>query len=127
MVSINLKQRLPTVVAAHLSGYGQLIATRYYQERALVAFESILALILLNVDLRLKDPLWLRQFVSWLLLLTSLLLAVHGPRRNQDGYCLLALGNAIGAQMFSLGQKPTEVYITVSQCRRMKCILSMYS
>ncbi len=127
MVSINLKQRLPTVVAAHLSGYGQLIATRYYRDRTHVAFESILALILLNVDLRLKDPLSVQQFVSWLLLLTSLHLVVHGPRRNQDVYLLLALGNAIGAQMFSLGQKPTEAYIRVSQCRRMKCILSMYS
>lgn len=42
------------------------------------AFELLLILILLNVPRWFADPLSARQIVSWLLLLTSLLLAAHG-------------------------------------------------
>jgi protein-S-isoprenylcysteine O-methyltransferase Ste14 len=42
------------------------------------AFESILILILLNLEHWLSDPFSVHQIVSWLLLLSSLVLAVHG-------------------------------------------------
>ena len=42
------------------------------------AFESILALILLNAGHWFRDPFSLRQVVSWILLLASLVLAIHG-------------------------------------------------
>jgi protein-S-isoprenylcysteine O-methyltransferase Ste14 len=42
------------------------------------AFESILALLVLNTEDWFRDPLSALQIVSWLLLLTSLVLAVHG-------------------------------------------------
>lgn len=42
------------------------------------AFEAILALILLNLDRWFKDALSAVQLISWLLLLASILLAVHG-------------------------------------------------
>lgn len=42
------------------------------------AFESILILILLNSEHWFSDPFSTPQIVSWLLLLISLLLAVHG-------------------------------------------------
>lgn len=42
------------------------------------AFESMVALILLNVGGWFRDPLSAHQIVSWLLLSVSLFLAVHG-------------------------------------------------
>ena len=42
------------------------------------AFESILALILLNLEGWFSDPFSTLQVVSWLLLLSSLILAAHG-------------------------------------------------
>jgi len=42
------------------------------------AFESILVLILLNLEHWFSDPFSARQIVSWLLLLSSLILAVYG-------------------------------------------------
>ncbi len=42
------------------------------------AFESLLVLILLNLGHWFRDPFSARQIASWLLLLTSLSLAVHG-------------------------------------------------
>jgi protein-S-isoprenylcysteine O-methyltransferase Ste14 len=42
------------------------------------AFEAILALILLNIEYWFHQPFSVRQILSWLLLLLSLLLAVHG-------------------------------------------------
>lgn len=42
------------------------------------AFEFILILILLNLEHWFRDPFSARQIVSWLLLLASLILAVHG-------------------------------------------------
>ena len=42
------------------------------------AFESILALILLNLEHWFSDPFSGLQIVSWLLLISSLILAVHG-------------------------------------------------
>ena len=42
------------------------------------AFEAILGLIVLNAPVWFRDPFSPRQLASWLLLLTSLLLAVHG-------------------------------------------------
>lgn len=42
------------------------------------AFESILALILLNVEHWFRDPFSALQILSWLLLLSSLILAAHG-------------------------------------------------
>lgn len=44
------------------------------------AFEAILALFLLNVDLWFAEPFSAQQILSWLLLLGSLLLVVHGFR-----------------------------------------------
>jgi protein-S-isoprenylcysteine O-methyltransferase Ste14 len=42
------------------------------------AFESILILILLNLEHWLSDPFSVHQIVSWLLLLSSLVLVAHG-------------------------------------------------
>jgi len=42
------------------------------------AFEAILALILLNVDYWFVDPFTVFHVISWLLLLFSLIIAVHG-------------------------------------------------
>ena len=42
------------------------------------AFESILILILLNLEHWFRDPFSVHQIVSWLLLLTSIVLAAHG-------------------------------------------------
>lgn len=42
------------------------------------AFESILILILVNVDNWFMSPLSFLQIISWILLLTSAVLAVHG-------------------------------------------------
>lgn len=42
------------------------------------AFESLLALILLNAGHWFRDPFSPLQIVSWLLLLSSLVLAIHG-------------------------------------------------
>jgi protein-S-isoprenylcysteine O-methyltransferase Ste14 len=43
-----------------------------------LAFECILALVLLNADRWFRDPFCPAQMVSWLLLLGSTVLAVHG-------------------------------------------------
>ena len=56
------------------------------------AFEFLLLLILLNVDHWFADPFSLRQILSWLLLLSSLFLAIHGWHlliamgRPKDGF-----------------------------------------
>ncbi len=42
------------------------------------AFETLLVLILLNVDYWFRDPFSAIQMISWVLLLSSLILAVHG-------------------------------------------------
>lgn len=42
------------------------------------AFESILAVILVNADRWFDDPFSARQLISWSLLLVSIVLAVHG-------------------------------------------------
>ncbi len=44
------------------------------------AWEAILALILVNVDNWFDAPFSLRQIVSWLLLIASLFLVIHGAR-----------------------------------------------
>ena len=44
----------------------------------LFAFESILASILLNLEHWFEDPFSVPQILSWVLLLSSLVLAVHG-------------------------------------------------
>lgn len=54
------------------------------------AFESILILILLNADIWFHDPMSARQIVSWILLLISLILAIHGF------YFLLKVGKPEG-------------------------------
>lgn len=56
------------------------------------AFEFLLIQILVNVDQWFVDPFFLHQIVSWLLLLSSLLLAAHGFHllltigRPKDGF-----------------------------------------
>jgi protein-S-isoprenylcysteine O-methyltransferase Ste14 len=54
------------------------------------AFESLLILILLNVDCWFRDPFSVNQIVSWLLLFSSLILALHGF------YLLYAIGKPRG-------------------------------
>lgn len=44
----------------------------------LFAFESLLALIVINADKWFTNPFSVTQIVSWVLLLSSLVLAVHG-------------------------------------------------
>lgn len=43
-----------------------------------LAWETILILILFNIDYWFHEPFSIRQIVSWLLLTTSLLLVIHG-------------------------------------------------
>lgn len=42
------------------------------------AFESILILVLINVDFWFRNPFSFQQIISWLLLLTSIFLVIHG-------------------------------------------------
>ena len=42
------------------------------------AFETILILVLLNIDYWFDDPFCIRQITAWLLLSVSLLLVIHG-------------------------------------------------
>ena len=51
---------------------------RSYGFARFFTFESILALVLLNAGHWFRAPLSPRQIVSWVLLLSSLLLAIHG-------------------------------------------------
>jgi protein-S-isoprenylcysteine O-methyltransferase Ste14 len=51
---------------------------RYHGFYRFFAFESILILILLNLEHWLSDPFSVQQIVSWLLLLASIVLAAHG-------------------------------------------------
>src|SRR3990172_9224736 len=44
------------------------------------AFESLLALVIINVSVWFREPLSTPQLASWILLLTSAFLAVHGFR-----------------------------------------------
>ncbi len=44
------------------------------------AFESLVALVILNSKSWFRDPLSLRQLISWILLASSLMLAIHGFR-----------------------------------------------
>lgn len=64
------------------------------------AFEAILALVLLNLEFWFDDPLSLQQMASWLLLLASLLLVIHGflllrklgkPDRRRDDPSLIGI------------------------------------
>jgi protein-S-isoprenylcysteine O-methyltransferase Ste14 len=54
------------------------------------AFESFLLLILLNVEVWFRDPLSTLQIISWLLLLSSAVLAAHAF------YLLYTMGNPQG-------------------------------
>lgn len=66
------------------------------------AFESILILVLLNVDSWFHNPFSFQQIISWLLLLTSIFLVIHGfyllrivgkPRQNfEDTTALVKVG-----------------------------------
>jgi protein-S-isoprenylcysteine O-methyltransferase Ste14 len=42
------------------------------------AWETVLALVLLNVDYWFKDPFSIHQIISWFLLILSLYLVIHG-------------------------------------------------
>jgi protein-S-isoprenylcysteine O-methyltransferase Ste14 len=64
------------------------------------AFETDLLLLLLNAEYWFRDALAPRQIVSWLLLLSSLVLALHGF------YLLRKLGNPKG------GIDSTRVHVT---------------
>jgi protein-S-isoprenylcysteine O-methyltransferase Ste14 len=64
------------------------------------AWEAILALILLNIDAWFRDPFSWHQMVSWVLLLLSLVLVLHGahllrvvgkPDRQRDDASLVGL------------------------------------
>lgn len=54
------------------------------------AFESFLLLTLLNIDVWFRDPFSILQIISWLLLFSSLILAVYGF------YLLHTMGNPQG-------------------------------
>jgi protein-S-isoprenylcysteine O-methyltransferase Ste14 len=66
------------------------------------AFECILILVLLNLDFWFRNPFSFQQIISWLLLLTSIFLAIHGfyllrivgkPRQNfEDTTALVKVG-----------------------------------
>jgi len=75
-----LKLIIFAVVSAgivHVSG-DSLRDLRSYGFFRFFAFESILVLTLLNLTHWFSDPFSALQIVSWLLLLSSLILAVHG-------------------------------------------------
>lgn len=55
------------------------------------AFEAILALVLLNVDRWFSDPFSVLQLPSWLLLMGSAVLAIHGF------YLLRLIGKPVGS------------------------------
>ena len=64
------------------------------------AFEAILALILLNIEYWFHQPFSVRQILSWLLLLLSLFLAVHG---------FMLLPEFIFCQGRNIGCKPLKI------------------
>ncbi|MCX8010970.1 MAG: isoprenylcysteine carboxylmethyltransferase family protein [Ignavibacteria bacterium] len=51
---------------------------RYHGVYRFFAFESILILALLNIDVWFKNPLSINQIFSWVFLCTSLVLAIYG-------------------------------------------------
>ena len=53
-------------------------ARRYHGVFRFFAFESILVLVLLNAEWWFRDPLSIRQLISWSLLLASIILPIHG-------------------------------------------------
>jgi protein-S-isoprenylcysteine O-methyltransferase Ste14 len=55
-----------------------LLERRSHGFYRIFAFEAILGLILLNVVEWFRDPFSIRQIISWVLLFTSTLLAIHG-------------------------------------------------
>ncbi len=55
-----------------------LLAPRSHGLYRFLAWEAILALILLNVDAWFRDPFSWHQIVSWTLLMLSLILVLHG-------------------------------------------------
>ena len=74
------------------------------------AFESIVALILLNVDYWFSNPFSALQIVSWLLLFPSLFLAVHGF------YLLCVIGKPkreTGEDTTNLGFEDTTTLVIV--------------
>lgn len=60
--------------------WGSLRSWRLYGFYRFIAFEALLAMILLNVERWFWNPFSLLQVASWSLLLASLLLAWHGFR-----------------------------------------------
>ena len=62
----------------HFLSWGSLRKPRSRGFFRFLTFESILALILLNVDYWFRSPFSALQVVSWLLLILSLIMAVHG-------------------------------------------------
>lgn len=71
--------------------WNSLRSFRHHGFYRFFAFEGILILVLLNADYWFQGPFSMRQILSWLLLVTSIALAVHGfyllhtvgkPRQN---------------------------------------------
>ncbi|RPJ62224.1 MAG: isoprenylcysteine carboxylmethyltransferase family protein [Dehalococcoidia bacterium] len=55
-----------------------------------VAWEAIVALVLLNADIWFRDPFSVQQIVSWILLIVCIVMAIHGF------YILKAIGKPSG-------------------------------
>lgn len=78
-----------------------------------LVFECILALVLINADRWFRDPFSLAQIVSWLLLLGSAALAVHGF------YLLVRVGQPArtGGREEELSIEATTILVTVGAYR----------
>jgi protein-S-isoprenylcysteine O-methyltransferase Ste14 len=57
-----------------------LVRTQKYRFYRFLAFEVLLILVLLNADFWFQHPFSIIQLISWIFLLGSLLLAIHGFR-----------------------------------------------
>lgn len=85
-----------------LYSWSSLKSSRTHGFYRFFAFEGIVILVLLNAEYWFAQPFCMRQIVSWLLLCTSLFLAIHGfyllrivgkPRQNfEDTTVLVNVG-----------------------------------
>jgi protein-S-isoprenylcysteine O-methyltransferase Ste14 len=67
-----------TIALGFFSWFVSIRAKRYHGIARFFAFESILLLTLLNIPLWFREPFSPLQILSWLFLIASLLLAIHG-------------------------------------------------
>jgi protein-S-isoprenylcysteine O-methyltransferase Ste14 len=69
-----------TIAIAWFTWWMSLRGKRYHGISRFFAFESILILVLLNYPVWFKDPFSLHQVISWILLISSIIVALAGIR-----------------------------------------------